>query len=314
MEQNSTGGPGIVSFISASSYLGGDAFCGMREHMRRLCDEIWILDLGGEGRGTRRSENVIAIQTPVAVAVAARYGQPNKSKPARVRYARLEGTREEKLMALDAISSFDPIVWEDCPDGWLAPFEPAGVGDYFGWPLLTDLMPWQHSGAQFKRTWPICTDRDTLKARWRALLRAKDRVAAFKETRDRKINGSCPSLQANREAEKSISELKEDASPPPIERYAYRSFDRRWILADGRLGDFLRPVLWAAHSDRQVYLTSLFSQPLGAGPALSACAQLPDLDHFRGSYGAKAVLPLYRDAGCAEANVHLGLLDLLYKA
>ena len=54
-EQGAARGPGVVSFISASSYLDGDAFCGMREYMRRLCDEIWILDLGGEGRGTRKT-------------------------------------------------------------------------------------------------------------------------------------------------------------------------------------------------------------------------------------------------------------------
>ena len=34
----------------------------MREHMRRLCDEVWILDLGGEGRGTRKDDNVFAIK------------------------------------------------------------------------------------------------------------------------------------------------------------------------------------------------------------------------------------------------------------
>ncbi len=195
LEQNSSGGPGIVSYISASSYLGGDAFCGMREHMRRVCDDMWILDLGGESRGARKSENVFAIQTPVAIAVAARYGKLNRKRPAKVRYARLEGTREEKLGALDSISSFASIDWEDCPDGWLAPFEPAGKGEYFRWPLLTDLMPWQHSGAQFKRTWPIAAARETLKARWRALLAAKDRAAAFKETRDRKTKHSqCPPL------------------------------------------------------------------------------------------------------------------------
>ncbi len=73
-------GPGVVSFISASSYLDGDAFCGMREHMRRLCDEIWILDLGGEGRGTRKNENVFAIQTPVAIAVAVRSGKAEEGQ------------------------------------------------------------------------------------------------------------------------------------------------------------------------------------------------------------------------------------------
>ncbi len=75
-EQDDGGGPGIVSFISASSYLDGKAFAGMREQIRRLCDEVWILDLGGEGRGTRRSQNVFNIQTPVAIAIAYRKDAP----------------------------------------------------------------------------------------------------------------------------------------------------------------------------------------------------------------------------------------------
>jgi len=74
-----------------------------------------------------------------------------------------------------------------------------------------------------------------------------------------------------------------------------------------------RPDLWRVHSDRQAFLTSLFSQPLGTGPALTACAALPDLDHFRGSYGAKAAIPLYRTADASEANVLPGLLNLLGK-
>ena len=44
-EHKTTSGPGVVSFISASSYISGAAFCGMREHLRRICDEVWILDL-----------------------------------------------------------------------------------------------------------------------------------------------------------------------------------------------------------------------------------------------------------------------------
>ena len=53
-EHDTAEGPGIVSFISASSYLDGDAFSGMREHMRGVCDEIWILDSGW--RGTRNAQ------------------------------------------------------------------------------------------------------------------------------------------------------------------------------------------------------------------------------------------------------------------
>ena len=197
---------------------------------------------------------------------------------------------------------------------WQAPFRPAGEGDYFAWPLLTDLMPWQHSGAQIKRTWPIAPDEETLERRWRALLASpgpKDLAKSFKETRDRKINSQCSSLFEGNEAVEPIVELPHDAPIPHVVRYAYRSFDRQLIIADTRLGDYLRPDLWHIHGERQVYLTSLFSQPLGLGPALTSSAHLPDLDHFRGSYGAKAVIPLYRTADASQANILPGLLEVL---
>ena len=313
-EQEGAEGGGVVSFITASSWLDGDAFRGMREHLRRVCDEVRILDLGGEGRGTRRSENVFAIQTPVAVAVAWRTKAVDRERPADVRYARVEGSREEKLAALDAIGGLASVAWWECPDGWQAPFRPAGEGEYFAWPLLTDLMPWQHSGVQFKRTWPIAPDPETLERRWRALLASSDPAGlakAFKETRDRKIDSRVSSLFESDATAKSVAELSSDAPAPRTERYAYRSFDRQWILADSRLGDYLRPDLWRVQGERQVYLTSLFSQAPGPGPALTSSAVLPDLDHFRGSYGAKAVIPLYRTTDASEPNVLPGLLDRL---
>lgn len=301
---------GVVSFITASSYLDGDAFCGMREYMRRQCDEIWILDLGGEGRGTRRSDNVFAIQTPVAIAVALRRERAKMDTPAKVFYARVEGTREQKLAALDDIDHFEAVAWEECPADWHAPFRPAGEGDYFAWPSLTDLMPWQHSGAQLMRTWPIGPEVETLERRWRGLLASQDRATAFKESRDRKIDSRCPPLFEGEEPENPIAELPLDAPIPRIERYAFRSFDRQWVIADTRVGNYFRPDLWRTHGERQVYLTSLLTQFLGEGPALTACALVPDHHHFSGR-GAKDAIPLYRTADASEANVLPGLLNLL---
>ncbi len=311
-EHETAPGPGVVTFISASSYLDGDAFCGMREHLRRLCDEIWILDLGGEGRGTRKTDNVFAIQTPVAIAVAVREAKKKKDEPANVHYARVDGTRDEKLAALDAIADFASVKWKDCPTEWQAPFHPAGKGEYFDWPLLTDLMPWQHSGAQIKRTWPICADPDTLKGRWRALLAAADRADAFKETRDRKVTSKCSPLFEGDKAGDPIADLPRNAPAPRIERYAYRSFDRQWVLADNRTGDYFRPDLWRAHSERQVCLATAFTQALAGGPAVTVSSDVPDLHYFSGR-GAKDIVPIYRNADATEANFLPGLLDLLGK-
>ena len=309
-EQSSYAGPGVVSFITASSYLDGNAFVGMREHMRRICDEIWIIDLGGEGRGTRRSDNVFDIQTPVAIGIAFRGGHPQPDTPARVYYTRVEGSREDKLAALEAVTGLDSLEWKECSSDWHAPFRPPGEGMYFSWPLLVDLMPWQHSGVQFKRTWPIAPDKETLKRRWRALLKAGDRALAFKETRDRTVHTRCESPWGGGR-QQPLASLPEDAPPPPIERYGYRSFDRQWAIIDCRVGDFLRPVLWQTYGERQIYLISLFSQPLGKGPAVTATNLVPDLHYFRGSYGAKDTLPLYRNREATKPNLTPGLLEQL---
>jgi len=309
-EHETAAGPGVVSYISAASYLDGDAFVGVREHMRRQCDEVWVIDVGGEGRGTRKSQNVFAIQTPVAIAVAVCYGKPKKETPAKVHYTRIEGSREEKLAKLDSITRFSDLKWKPCPQDWQASFRPAGTGSYFDWPLFTDLMPWQHSGVQLKRTWPIVPDEDILKRRWEALLKDSDRAKAFRETGDRVITRSYKPILPNQEKQLPIAELESDSAVPRIQRYAYRSFDRQWIIADGRLMSRPRPELWRAHGEQQVYLTSLLYDPIGRGPALTACAEMPDLHYFSGR-GAKDIVPLFRDSAGQEPNILPGMLDLL---
>ena len=136
---------GIVSFITASSYLRGPGFAGMRQRIREAFDELWIIDLEGSSLGARKTENVFAIQTPVCIAIGARYAETKRHDLARVRYAKFEGTREAKLERLAATTSFNALVWQDCFDERTAPLLPRQAGDYFAWPQFTDIWPWQHS-------------------------------------------------------------------------------------------------------------------------------------------------------------------------
>ena len=304
-----TGG-GIVSFITASSFIDGSAFLGMRQHMRRICDEIWIIDLGGEGRGTRQDDNVFAtIKTPVAITIAVRYGQPKPEEPATIHYSRIEGSRTEKLHKLENLESLSDLKFEAAPSGWQAPFRPAGEGSYFDWPLLTDLMPWQHSGAQVKRTWPIGPTAEVLEQRWQRLIVSTNRAEIFKETRDRNINKVVDTLVSEAALE-PLSKLSIGTQPEDIVRYGYRTLDRQFLIADNRVGDFLRPVLWRIKSKKQVFLASQFKTPLGTGPAIAISVDVPDLHYFAGR-GAKDIVPLYRDAEANRPNLHPQLLTLL---
>ena len=304
------GGPGVVSYITASSYLRGPGFAAMRQVMRQTFDELWIIDLEGDNLGARKTENVFAIQTPVAIAVGVRAEKARPKTPAVVRYTKVEGTSEGKLRRLAEVDGFSDLTWQTCSDGWTEPFQPVLETSYTKWPLLTDLFPWQENGMQFKRSWPISENPEVLKKRWGALLATTIRGTLFKESRDRKVSKSYPALDGGGKLP-ALGALPPTTAPPEPQRFAYRSFDRQWALVDGRLGDFLRPVIHQTYGNKQVFLTSMLTNVLGEGPSAVATALIPDMDHFRGSFGAKHVVPLWRDADGTRANVTEGVLPLL---
>jgi hypothetical protein len=315
-ENPEANGPGIISFISASSYLRGPGFVGMRQKMREAFDELWIIDLEGDNLGPRKTENVFAIQTPVAIAIGVRYGEAHPGIPARARYTKITGTREEKLAKLDAVRRFEDLDWQDCFAGWTQPILPRLGGDYFNWPLMTDIFPWQGCGAKYERNWPIAETRGQLETRWARLLAApaNQKPQLFKEDDDRKVNRSYQSLRDRRTRLPDIASLPAQTPPLEIVRYGWRSFDRQYALADNRVGGRLNPSLWLAHSDNQVYLTSLLTGVLGLGPAATLSAYIPDFHYFRGSFGGKDVIPLWRDTEGTRPNITLNLLTILSDA
>ena len=302
---------GIVSFITASSYLRGQGFAGMRQLMRQTFDELWLIDLEGDNLGARKTENVFAIQTPVCIAVGMRYGPAQPTVPARVHYTRLEGSSEQKLATLAHVHHMADLPWQECMAGWTDLFLPPLDKRYGAWPLLTDLFPWQENGIQFKRTWPIGETAELLTRRWQTLLQAptpKAKGQLLKEATAGQVSKQYKTLDKQGNLP-SLADLPADA-PATLMRYAYRSFDRQWAIQDVRLCDRPRPELQAAHGEKQVYLTSLLTKVLGKGPSAIGTAHIPDMDYFCGR-GAKDVIPLWRNREGSSANVVQGLLSLL---
>jgi predicted helicase len=189
-------------------------------------------------------------------------------------------------------------------------------GKFTKWPSITDLFPWQSNGVKAGRTWVIGPSMVNLQEKLTALIKAdkKHKIELFKNSpTGRKFNGVANQLPPKQVVLPSLDKVHSNKEIDTI-RYAYRSFDRQFIIADARFLDRPGPSLWQSRGERQIYITSLFSISLDAGPALVACSEIPDLDCFRGSYGAKAVLPLYRDAAAALPNILPGMLDILTKA
>jgi hypothetical protein len=94
--------------------------------------------------------------------------------------------------------------------------------------------------------------------------------------------------------------------PRPV-RVGYRSFDRQWVVPDGRLMDMPRRDLWAARIPSQVFVIEQHSKPVSDGPGLIFSALIPDFDHFKGS-GGRTLPYLYPDG---TPNLAPGLTQAL---
>jgi hypothetical protein len=287
--------PGVVSFITPSSWLTGPGFIGLRQLVREVADEIWVADLGGDNRGMRRDPNIFDIETPVAIVTMVRSGGGDHGTPAVGWHRRVVGSRAEKLDHLGApVASLSDSEWSALPSGWHQPLEPASGGlDWLGHPALTDLIPWQQPGCKFGRTWPIAPSVDLARSRWDQFMSMEnpdERVDAFVTP------STGRTIHTNVGGFTRLVDEPAGASPRDIIRYGYRSFDRQWAFDDPRLTALERPALWASVSPQQIFLVSKPTHPIGEGPAATASTSVPDLHFFRGSFGGKDVFPLYRDA------------------
>ena len=304
---------GVVAFITPSSYLTGAAFAGMRSYLRRIADEAWIIEVSPERHQPPVPTRLFqGVQQPLCIAVVARYGRGNASASARVHYRAVAGTREEKLRALDDLRLDDPG-WQDCMEGDEDAFTPAGASDWPRYPSLSDLFPWQSPGVKANRTWVIAPDPEVLQRRWEILVDSSpdQRDALLKITRDRTAESVVVPVHGHPQPLRPLR--TETNRQPRIVPYAYRSFDRQYLILDTRVIDFSRPDLWIVDGPRQVFINEPHTNVVDDGPALTFTATVPDMHCFQGHHGGR-VLPLYRDAAGTIPNVAPHLLEYLHQA
>lgn len=306
------GDRGLVSFVSASGFLGGPGFSEMRSYMRRKSDAIWVIDLSPEGHQPDVSTRVFpGVQQPICITIALRDGSTDEDTPAPVYYTSVSGSAKQKYAQL-ATLELDGEDWVECPKDWHAPLLPEAQGRWTTFPSLDDLLTWSGSGTMPGRTWVVGPDPDVLRDRWSALIAADpdDQPDLLQEhKRDRRMDTR---LSDNLPGYETKGSLGTEISPceAPV-RYGWRTLDRGWIIPDKRVINRPNPSLWQVRSaPGQIYLTALHTQVPSGGPSTSFAGLVPDLDHHKGS-GAGRAYPLWLDDAGAVANVNPGLLDCL---
>lgn len=311
---------GIVCFITVAGFLNGSGFQRMRDYLRRTADEIWVIDCSPEGHQPEVNTRIFqGVMQPVCIVIASRSSKEDERLPATVRFMALpEGRREGKFEALANIQ-LDGDRWQLCPSEWRAPFLPESTGAWSTFVPLSELFIYNGSGVMPGRTWVIAPDADSLKRRWERLIAEKD-----ESKRELLFH---PHLRGGKPGDRHLRKKLADGLPghehramtvagdngscvAPM-RYAFRSFDRQWVIPDSRVINQPNRTLWGAYSPKQVYLTALNQTSPASGPALTATALIPDIDHYHGRAGR--VFPLWQDAEASVSNIPTRLLSFLSK-
>ena len=313
---------GIVCFITVAGFLNGPGFQAMRSDLRRTADDIWVIDCSSDGHQPAVSTRIFqGVQQPVCIVMVARTATKTPESPARVHFISLpKGPREGKFVALGALT-LDSADWVACPTDWRAPFLPAATGGWATYPFLDDLFLYNGSGVMPGRTWVIAPDRHSLEARWGKLCSEKkaDRKDVLFHPHMRngdfgdKFSGKAGGEGLAGHEARKISVANDDGKVIIPTRYGFRSFDRQWLIPDSRLVNQPNPTIWAGHSSRQIYLTALMGHAPTSGPALTFTALVPDLHHYKGSFGGR-VFPLWADAAGMSPNIRPSILSHLSQA
>lgn len=292
--------PGIVAFITASSFVATDSFAAMRAYMRSEFDELFVIDLGGSALNGSNDPNIFPIQTPVSICIGVRTSALQKSGTCSVKYARIEGTRDEKLIKL---SQLDLGSMVDSEGGEFSSFAGRDKTRLANHLPLQDFFQDCSSACLPGRTWVSSPSKAVLERRWQSLMTAETesaKSALMQAKKARNVHSTPrPFITKDGMNLRPLIALGKDAQPEEIIRYSFRSFDNQWLIGDMRLIGQPSAFREIRH-ENQFWLGS--GRSITNGPSVIAFKFLPDFDAFDGR-GGKDFFPAYKDPFSKTLNL-----------
>jgi hypothetical protein len=312
--------PGVITLILPGSLIHGSAFEGVREYLRKTCDLGWIVNISPEGsRPPVQTRLFKGVGSPLCIAVFARGAAGTNASMAHVRYAEVQGSKEQKLQQLDQLESEGPG-WHTCDDSnWRVAFRPEASQGWSAYPALDDLLPQHQRGLIAGRTWVYGPTEAILRDRWDRFMAGTDpmRRKMFHGPRvnkpDLTIDDLPKPLPGYVGARQPLARERRPTCPPLV-RTTVNPFDQRWLIADTRLLKRPSRTLWRmALIPDQIFVMQLNAHHVRAGPAVLFSDLVPDCSPF-GSGGGQ-VHPLWDDRSSSNLpsrllrhlSAHLGM-------
>ena len=223
-------GEGVVGFITANSFLSGPTFPGMRHSLIETFSDIYVFNLHGNIHSIApdgsTDENVFQIKQGVSIFIAVK--ESGNDAPAKVHYADLWGSREEKYSQLRGteLSNTDWVEVEPTfPNYYFTPTSNDLKPDYEQGFSVPDMFGVGKPAPGILTThdqFAISFTADEMEEKVEKLLQSDSEIEARKQFK------LCSQKQwSYSDAKRSLSdgEWKNDVTP-----VFYRPFDIRWTV------------------------------------------------------------------------------------
>ena len=292
-------GEGVLAYITNHSYIDNPTFRGMRHHLLKTFDDIYIVDLHGNNTKKEvspdgsKDENVFDIQAGVAIIIAVKREQVGKKELADLHHLDLWGDRKKKykLLESNSLESFDfKTIAPNKPSYVFYPRNDALLKEYSAFIALPELKKIKTQGFKTHRDHYAVSFNDAeMQMRISELLDEEYEDASLLSKYDLK-NSQSWSLNNTRKQMAIIETPYE-----PITECLYRPFDFRTCYLDYGLMDRPRPEL-IEHVKNKNNLCLGVSKAGMAVPErpweLAICSRIPmDTNMYR--RGGVYIFPLY---------------------
>lgn len=113
------GSEGIIAFVTNNSFIGKTTFSGVRKHLAKDFDSLYLLDLGGDVRENPKlsgtTHNVFGIQVGVSISILIRKQNEDAGGSGKIYYAKTDEfwRKEQKYVYLDNHRDTTEIKWRE---------------------------------------------------------------------------------------------------------------------------------------------------------------------------------------------------------
>ena len=288
-------GEGVLGFITNHGYLDNPTFRGMRWHLLKTFDKIWVLDLHGNAKKKevtpegKPDRNVFDIQQGVAIIIGVKKKDGGKEL-AEVMQGDLWGERNDKYdwLVESDLSKFNRVLHPQGPWFIFEPYDNVKANLYNQWFSVTEFFRVGGTGVVTKR------DKLTIHITKEGVVGAVTDMSTLSEEMVRN-KYKIPKDVRDWRYPWALDDLKENASNYIVAPISYRPFDNRFIYYSGRSRGF---VGWPVE---KIMCHFIRGKNLGLATARSNKNPIPD--HF-------FVVDRMMETKCAESSTQSAVFPL----